>query len=517
MRARSGCVPARVAITSVAARRATMVVVGLTAGTMALAVAAWRSDVAMFGYPSATVAGDVAAGLAFAVAAAAARGPRGQRALVALVGLAWLAGSVWGWAVTLHQGALLLMLAAHPSGRLRSGLALVGLTTGVAVTVATPGPVVTAVMFAVEAAVIAWVDVRALLWRRVFAVCAALLLAGTLIHAHWLAMTARPGEPGVYQTAVATVAIGFVVATWLAGAAPASISQQLIGRGGASGMEGLAGVLRVLLRDPRLELRTDVGEPGLRVRVTADLVVTVRSASPMLADPVVVAAVERSVRLVVEHQRLRSIDELRLADLAAARLRLLGAVDRERAVVAAELSDRVGAPVAAAAARLAQVRRDAADGTAAAFETVARSLAAVQAELAGIVQGVPAAALGQGRLAEALRTLAGGSPVPIAVVAQRAPSLSASAETALFYICREAVANAVKHAAAERITVRLTGDGGGTTLEIGDDGRGGADASGTGLCGLADRASAIGASFAVVSPSGMGTRVVVRLPITGAS
>jgi hypothetical protein len=65
--------------------------------TVGLAVAAWRSDVAMFGYLSATVGGDVAVGLAFAVAGATARGPGAQRALVALVGLAWLAGSVWGW------------------------------------------------------------------------------------------------------------------------------------------------------------------------------------------------------------------------------------------------------------------------------------------------------------------------------------------------------------------------------------------------------------------------------------
>lgn len=480
-----------------------------------LAVAAWRSDVAMYGHASATVVGDVATGLAFVVAGAAGRGPAALRVLVALIGLSWLAGSVWGWAVSLHQAALLLVLAAYPVGRLRAGLPLLGLVAGAAVAVAIPGPVIVAVAFGVEAALVAWTGARGLLRRRVYAVCAAVLLAGALLHAHWLAATARPAEPGVYQTAMCLVALGFVVSTWLGGIAPELTSRQLIGDDGAAGMGGLTAVLAALLRDPGIEVAGGAVGSGLAVRVAGEVVATVRSTSPLLADPAVVAAVERSVRLVVEHQRLRAADERWLADLAAAGLRLIDAVDRERALVTTALSDRVSTPVGAAAAQLAGVRRT--DEAALVLDTVAESLDAVRAELSGLVRGVPAVALGQGRLADAFSTLADGSPVPVAVVVDGVPRLSVPVETALFFIGREAIANAVKHAAAGRIEVRLAGGAGGTMLEIGDDGRGGADAAGAGLSGLADRAAAIGASIAIDSPPGGGTRVVVLLPVPATS
>ncbi|MDT3442689.1 ATP-binding protein [Pseudofrankia sp. BMG5.37] len=489
--------------------------VALASAAVWLAAAAWRSDVAMYGHASATVVGDVATGLAFVVAGAAGRGPAAQRVLVALVGLAWLAGSVWGWAVPLHQAALLLMLAAHPFGRLRAGLPLFGLVAGAAMAVAIPGPVIVAVAFGIEAALVAWTGARGLPRRRAYTGCAAVLLAGVLVHAHWLGATARPAEPGVYQTAMCLVALGFVVATWLGGIAPESLSRQLIGDDGAAGMGGLAAVLGALLRDPRLEVVGGAVGSGLAVRVAGEVVATVRSTSPLLADPVVVAAVQRSVRLVVEHQRLRAADERRLTGLAAARLRLIGAVDRERALVTEALSDRVSTPVAAAAAQLAEVPRVGEAGLA--LDTVAESLGAVQAELSGLVRGVPAVALGHGRLAAAFRTLADGSPVPVAVVAEGAPWLSAPVEAALFFIGREAVVNAVKHAAAGRIEVRLAGGAGSVVLEISDDGRGGADAAGAGLSGLADRAGAIGASVAIGSPPGGGTRVVVRLPVPATS
>jgi signal transduction histidine kinase len=46
------------------------------------------------------------------------------------------------------------------------------------------------------------------------------------------------------------------------------------------------------------------------------------------------------------------------------------------------------------------------------------------------------------------------------------------------------------------------------TVEIADDGRGGADpARGSGLSGLADRVEALEGTFEVSSPRGQGTRV----------
>jgi signal transduction histidine kinase len=52
-------------------------------------------------------------------------------------------------------------------------------------------------------------------------------------------------------------------------------------------------------------------------------------------------------------------------------------------------------------------------------------------------------------------------------------------------------------------------------VDIVDDGRGGADASGSGLRGLADRVEALGGTFSVgpVGPDGRGTRVSARLSV----
>jgi signal transduction histidine kinase len=80
-------------------------------------------------------------------------------------------------------------------------------------------------------------------------------------------------------------------------------------------------------------------------------------------------------------------------------------------------------------------------------------------------------------------------------------------ETALFYVCSEALANAVKHAAAKRIDITVLRVNGAIEAVISDDGRGGADPTGSGLQGLADRLAARSGRLRVESPPGAGTTV----------
>jgi signal transduction histidine kinase len=98
--------------------------------------------------------------------------------------------------------------------------------------------------------------------------------------------------------------------------------------------------------------------------------------------------------------------------------------------------------------------------------------------------------------------------VTVAVDAASGPDTQA----ALFYVCSEALANAVKHADAKRIgiTVRRVND----DLEavISDDGRGGADPTGSGLQGLADRLATRNGRLWVKSPPGAGTTVTAVVP-----
>lgn len=76
----------------------------------------------------------------------------------------------------------------------------------------------------------------------------------------------------------------------------------------------------------------------------------------------------------------------------------------------------------------------------------------------------------------------------------------------------EVVTNAVKHAGASAVTVRVIGDADHVVVSVHDDGDGGADPTGGGLSGLAGRVAAYDGRFAVVSPVGGPTTLTAVLP-----
>jgi signal transduction histidine kinase len=92
------------------------------------------------------------------------------------------------------------------------------------------------------------------------------------------------------------------------------------------------------------------------------------------------------------------------------------------------------------------------------------------------------------------------------------------ADRELLGIATEAITNAIKHARATTIEVRLVGTATGRRLEVRDNGRGfAAEAAapregGFGLAGMRERSAALGASFEVQSVPGTGTIVVVEVP-----
>jgi signal transduction histidine kinase len=92
----------------------------------------------------------------------------------------------------------------------------------------------------------------------------------------------------------------------------------------------------------------------------------------------------------------------------------------------------------------------------------------------------------------------------------------AAIETELDRIAQEALNNALKHARAKRIVVRLRQEDGRVRLEIEDDGAGFDPAwaragGGFGLTGMAERAARVGGRLAVESRPGAGTRVRVEV------
>src|SRR5215207_223591 len=98
------------------------------------------------------------------------------------------------------------------------------------------------------------------------------------------------------------------------------------------------------------------------------------------------------------------------------------------------------------------------------------------------------------------------------------PPLGAAAAGQVFRIAQEALQNAVRHAEAERIEVRLEGAGGKLVLTVADDGRG-FDASAPmlrsrrlGLTSMEERAAEVGGRLAVRSQPGEGTTVRLEAP-----
>ena len=94
--------------------------------------------------------------------------------------------------------------------------------------------------------------------------------------------------------------------------------------------------------------------------------------------------------------------------------------------------------------------------------------------------------------------------------------LPAAIEVGLYRIAREALQNALRHADASSIVLRLETPPGRVRLTVRDDGKGFSE-SGTegrfGLVGMRERARLLGGTFQVESSPGAGTRVTAEVPL----
>jgi signal transduction histidine kinase len=115
-------------------------------------------------------------------------------------------------------------------------------------------------------------------------------------------------------------------------------------------------------------------------------------------------------------------------------------------------------------------------------------------------------------LGPALHSLADRCPVPVVVGAVPERRWADAVERTCYFVVSEALANAAKHAGATQVVVEVRDTGEELRVEVSDDGAGGADASGSGLRGLADRVAALGGELSVRSPRGSGTRVTATVP-----
>lgn len=87
-------------------------------------------------------------------------------------------------------------------------------------------------------------------------------------------------------------------------------------------------------------------------------------------------------------------------------------------------------------------------------------------------------------------------------------------DVCIYFVVAEAITNAGRHAHAHHVQITLVWAPAGITLDICDDGCGGASRRfGGGLQGLHDRVEALSGSPRIDSPIGQGTKLRVTLPV----
>lgn len=121
-----------------------------------------------------------------------------------------------------------------------------------------------------------------------------------------------------------------------------------------------------------------------------------------------------------------------------------------------------------------------------------------------------------GALQQRLNAVEGRTGLHVCLSVDGEIDLPAPVEEGLYRIAQEALNNALRHAAATSVAVRLKADGQGLELDVKDDGGGfdvaaAADRGGLGLASMRERAEALGGRLEIVSHPGAGTTVKVRV------
>ena len=208
-----------------------------------------------------------------------------------------------------------------------------------------------------------------------------------------------------------------------------------------------------------------------------------------------------------------------VTELQGARSRIIAAADDERRRIERDHHDGAQQRLVALAQNLRMAEQRAADGDPSAVELIrgaGEEANLALKELRDLARGIHPAILTNRGLPAALEDLASRATVPVQVVASPDERLPGPVEAAAYFVVSECLANIGKHASAETATVAVTAQDGHVTVEVNDDGVGGAALNGgTGMQGLADRVGALNGSLAVDSPPGAGTRVTAVIPLNG--
>ncbi len=232
--------------------------------------------------------------------------------------------------------------------------------------------------------------------------------------------------------------------------------------------------------------------PGAPVRsATGSTIAWLSPAVDLELDPESAVTVRRILQTASDTATLREGLRRRAAEIERSRERLQTAAEGEHARLIVLLESGPLAALAQAGTLLTQT----ASG---------RSLSARVAEadrvLTDVVRGLHPVET-DGGLVDAIASLTDRSHATFVIDPEvdLETGLGATEREVVWFTCAEGLANAAKHAPGSAIVVRLETSPSGYVLTVSDDGPGGADAPGSGLSGLRDRAEAVSGSLTVES------------------
>jgi signal transduction histidine kinase len=203
-------------------------------------------------------------------------------------------------------------------------------------------------------------------------------------------------------------------------------------------------------------------------------------------------------------------------ELAESRARIVGAGDETRRRIARDLHDGAQNRLVQVILMLELAKRAGSGGdaenAAELLDEAVKLAKQANAEVRELSHGIMPSALVHAGLASAVEDLVDrvGVPLKLDITSDRFPP---EVESSMYFVVAEALTNLSKHARAQSGTVTIWTEEDTMHVEVSDDGLGGADATGGGLRGMADRVAALGGRLRVESPRGGGTRLTAKVPL----
>ncbi len=348
-------------------------------------------------------------------------------------------------------------------------------------------------------------------------------------------LSALPANVWFYTTATVPIAVLYVFLQRRL--ARGQVAGLVVSLGEPSASAGLREALARALADPSLELafwfpadECYVDGDGVTVKLPDEdsgrrATFVERDGQPiavLVHDPVLehdaelVQSVCAAASLALENERLQAELRARLVELQASRARLVQATDAERRRIERDLHDGTQQRLVSIAMSLGLLETKLpAQATAAQplVRETREALALALEELRELTHGINPPLLTERGLPAALDELCRRAPLPTRLDLAVDRRLPDQIESAAYFLVSEALTNAAKHSHGSEVRVAATYGARRLTVEVADDGTGGATAvGGSGLRGLADRVEALGGGFTISSPPGRGTMLRAEIP-----